>query len=294
VEQRKKLNAEIYAKRRSRPRLPRSAAPCSAEMVLDNFTRMMDNVFDEPLMMEGNAKSHYDVLGVSDGATQPEIQAGFDSLVAVECTRDDGRKSTAMEMLSQAYTVLSDPLARQAYDAARMGMAPPKPSFSRERLEADIASRLERRRRQMHEIGRDRRRRLQEGLAKGIAAKATMVGSYKVKASKLTKTPKSMSDLADEEKSRARLQWAKIHEIREKAGARSHLCDSTASSRALASCLDSGEASPAAHLDEGPATRRIKVITAEKKARLAAETRAQWKRIEEIKARGAARERRLH
>jgi len=260
---------------------------------------MMNNVFERPLLVDRVVtKSHYDVLGVSRDATQPEIQSKFDELISAECQREGGGNAAALEMLSEAYTILSVPRARQEYDDARTGTVcspTPAPSLSRQRVEADIARRLEQRRRQMQETGRQQRRRLQEGEAKGIA-NATLVGSHKAKS---PTTSKSVSEFVAEksiaEKSIARTQWAKIHDIKVKARARSHVCDSTAASRAQFGLGDPTVIEKAREdLKKDASSRRLKKAAAEKKARLAADTRAQWKRIEEIKIRGASRERRFH
>ena len=80
--------------------------------------------------MADSPATHYEVLDVSQRATEFEIKAAFRKL-ALKFHPDKGGDPEKFKALAAAYDVLSDPLKRRAYDAElRDGWAaaaPPPP-----------------------------------------------------------------------------------------------------------------------------------------------------------------------
>ena len=69
-----------------------------------------------------SAANHYEVLGVSSDASQPEIRKSFHSLsLILHPDKNQGGEDTtdAFSRLREAYEVLSDSLKRKQYDAQR-------------------------------------------------------------------------------------------------------------------------------------------------------------------------------
>lgn len=71
------------------------------------------------------AADYYEVLGVSSDASPEEIKRAFRKLARAhhpDATGGDARSEQRYKEVSEAYAVLSDPVKRREYDAARMGV----------------------------------------------------------------------------------------------------------------------------------------------------------------------------
>ena len=75
----------------------------------------------------GTERSFYEILGVSDKATQDELRAAYRRLVK-QSHPDVGGSAAIFDMVTEAYRTLEDPIRRAAYDASRRpGSVPPPP-----------------------------------------------------------------------------------------------------------------------------------------------------------------------
>ena len=73
----------------------------------------------------GGERDYYELLGAKDGETREEIVRRYRRLAA-EHHPDRGGSEEEMKQLNEAYRVLGDESAREAYDARRKRAAPPR------------------------------------------------------------------------------------------------------------------------------------------------------------------------
>lgn len=79
--------------------------------------------------LAGKFQDHYAVLGIEPAAASDAVQAAYSKLAAKHNPRGDTPDEEKFKAVNQAYEVLSDPGARQAFDELRGGPkqeAPPK------------------------------------------------------------------------------------------------------------------------------------------------------------------------
>mmetsp|Transcript_80560 Transcript_80560/g.176677 ORF Transcript_80560/g.176677 Transcript_80560/m.176677 type:complete len:185 (-) Transcript_80560:30-584(-) len=130
--------------------------------------------------LPAQVKSHYEVLGVPADASSAVIRTRFNALIELETQKEGGGEHTRIASLSTVYAVLSDPVRRRDYDEALTG----RPSLLRskiaERMDAQFAEKVQKRRAELQEQERLARAELKELVARG-AAKAPLAGSHRVK-----------------------------------------------------------------------------------------------------------------
>ncbi|HEX8162772.1 MAG TPA: DnaJ domain-containing protein [Pyrinomonadaceae bacterium] len=91
--------------------------------------------------MAGGEKDYYDLLGARGDETREEIVRRYKRLAA-ERHPDRGGSEEGMKDLNEAYRVLGDDAAREAYDARRR--APPRPTRDGDAAGATAAESFER------------------------------------------------------------------------------------------------------------------------------------------------------
>mmetsp|Transcript_118091 Transcript_118091/g.252342 ORF Transcript_118091/g.252342 Transcript_118091/m.252342 type:complete len:550 (+) Transcript_118091:30-1679(+) len=302
-----------------------------AERTLQLYEEMLEAVAQRPLLMEGAPahKDYYDFLGVDPDATVAEIRARFEDLVAAEQLGDSGGDPLRLQKLEMAFSVLSDTHKRQDYDEGLGWRRRPQRNLLLEKIEADIAEKVEQKRQQLKAEERKQLELLKEIKRKGIA-KSALSGSHAIKSSQ-----KSLTDLVDEKKkaleAESKEQWAKIRDLQLRGASRERhlhsprkdpfptLRKSASSERfdaalkvkmaekrvemqnaersqrqLLRSARERGAARSTlcgSHKTNQEDRARIQDLTAAKKAALEAQSREGWAHIKQIKARAASRER---